>query len=95
MVLKYDAIGCSRIPIHNVRLSPNKSDSALGVFNGRFKFTFFLSTLISEVANFARCATRRDSTGANIMGARKELMKDPQAATTTTGTKHKSTHSNI
>jgi hypothetical protein len=45
MDLKYDAIGCSRIPIHNVRLSPNKSDSALGIFNGRFKFTFFLSTL--------------------------------------------------
>jgi hypothetical protein len=44
MVLKYDAIGCSRIPIHNVRLSPNKSDSALGIFNGRFRFTFFLST---------------------------------------------------
>jgi hypothetical protein len=46
MVLKYDAIGCSRIPIHNVRLSANKSDSALGIFNGRFKFTFFLSTLV-------------------------------------------------
>jgi hypothetical protein len=44
MVLKYDAIGCSRIPNHNVRLSPNKSDSALGIFKGRFKFTFFLST---------------------------------------------------
>jgi hypothetical protein len=29
-----------RLTIHNVRLSPNKSDSALGICNGRFKFTF-------------------------------------------------------